>query len=663
MSRKDNELYEFGEFRLDVAEHRLTRTDDVPVAPIPEKAFQTLVHLIRNSGSLVTKKDLLETVWPDAIVEENNLDKAIHTLRLVLGEKNGDQKYIETVRKHGYRFLPPVRTVSAPSNLINSFRNGSLQPKAIPILAKPQITASGQHVMFDIAIDEIGSLDPDTVQIALAGGPDARPEANQRTWRRGQILLSAVVMIIGIAAVAAYLYSRGSAAPSSKSSLLVFPIASIGPSRDELLELGLADSLIHQLSAKTGLNVRPLSATLMYSATSADPVTAGREQRVDYVLASGYQVADGRVRITSRLINVVSGEVEDFYRVDTAAGDVFSIQDAFTEDVGYKILNRLGGTISPARRRGTSNEEAYRHYLHGMSMLDQRKGTQAEESLGKAVALDPNYGLAWAGKALAHRTVGGSRDVNTRVYYDLTIEAANRALALDPSLADAYSAICLARIQYEYDATGAEQACKKALELDPRSSIAYLSYAWVLNYTGRHSEAIAGMKVAIDLEPVSYQNQRMYANTLYLARKHEEAHPQYVRLNQLNPSVLPTYEWSICNSEALGKYDEALEWLVRSLRVRKIDEATIEKFTKAFASSGWEGVLRERERMDADETNYFRRAGVNAALGNLDTAFELLNKVFERRAPLLPLIRIDPRFDPLRNDPRYHDLLRRINLK
>src|SRR5688572_15823804 len=116
MSPEDKELYEFGDFKLDVRERKLSRTDGT-AAPdsIAEKAFQTLVVLVRNAGNLVAKQELLTAVWPDTIVEENNLDKAVHSIRQALGEKPGGQKYIETVRKHGYRFVAEVRPVRAES--------------------------------------------------------------------------------------------------------------------------------------------------------------------------------------------------------------------------------------------------------------------------------------------------------------------------------------------------------------------------------------------------------------------------------------------------------------------------------------------------------------------------------------------------------------------
>src|SRR5688572_780955 len=114
MSLQEKELYEFGDFRLDIAERVLERLDGERIDNLPEKSFQTLALLVRRAGRLVSKDELIEHVWPDTIVEDNNLEKAIHAIRAALGEKSGGVKYVETVRKHGYRFVIPVRRVDEP---------------------------------------------------------------------------------------------------------------------------------------------------------------------------------------------------------------------------------------------------------------------------------------------------------------------------------------------------------------------------------------------------------------------------------------------------------------------------------------------------------------------------------------------------------------------
>ena len=144
--------------------------------------------------------------------------------------------------------------------------------------------------------------------------------------------------------------------------------------RDEIYEIGIADALINRLGSTKGLVVRPLSATRRYADVGQDPLAAGREQQVDYVLASNYQLAAGKIRITAQLLHVTSGQIEETYKSEKDAGDVFAMEDAIAAEIGNLLQARFATTSSTqAAKRGTSNEEAYLHYLQGMYLLDKEK--------------------------------------------------------------------------------------------------------------------------------------------------------------------------------------------------------------------------------------------------------------------------------------------------
>ena len=253
--------------------------------------------------------------------------------------------------------------------------------------------------------------------------------------------------------------------------------------RDEIYEIGIADSLIHRLSSMKGFIVRPLSATRKYADIEQDPLAAGQEQKVDYVLASNYQLAGGKIRITAQLFNVANGQIEETYKSEKDAANVFAMQDAIAGEVGNILSARFVTTASSSTaKRGTTNEEAYRLFLQGMYLIDKRNpadARKAAEIFEQAVRLDPNYAPAWAGKAHAHRAVAnlGGRSINIHEEYQKSIEAINKALALDENLADAHSALCETKMLYEYDFDGAERECKRAIELDPNSSLAHQIYS------------------------------------------------------------------------------------------------------------------------------------------------------------------------------------------
>ncbi|MEJ7701210.1 MAG: hypothetical protein WKF71_16410 [Pyrinomonadaceae bacterium] len=291
--------------------------------------------------------------------------------------------------------------------------------------------------------------------------------------------------------------------------------------RDELYEIGIADSLILKLGSMNGFVVRPLSATRQYTNIGQDALIAGREQQVDYVLASNYQLAGGKIRITSQLLNVASGQIEETYKSEKDAGDVFAMQDAIAGEVGNILSARFGSTSSGATaKRGTTNEEAYRLYLQGIYILgknrDRTNAGQAVEILEQAVRLDPNYAQAWAGKAHAHRLMVNATPSGNIYDYQKSLEAINKALALDENLADAHSALCENKMYYEYDFDAAERSCKRAIELDPNNSRAHEIYSRYLVTRGRIDEGIAEIKTAIDIEPTLRFNQRWYGDCLML---------------------------------------------------------------------------------------------------------------------------------------------------
>ena len=177
---------------------------------------------------------------------------------------------------------------------------------------------------------------------------------------------------------------------------------------------------------------------------------------------------------------------------------------------------------------------------------------------------------------------------------------------------------------------------------------------------GRFDEAIAEIKTAIELDPTSYFNQRIYANDLYFARRYEEAVAQYKRLIEMDETKPATYNWLIRTLEAQGNESEAFEWFLKSLTLQKEDNKTIQRFKTAYQRSGWQGVLLERSN---DDTSYFRRAGLYARLGNKDKAFEYLEKSYQEDTGSMGSLQVEPQLDSLRDDPRYDDLVRRVGLK
>ncbi len=813
MLKGKKEIYGFGPFRLDVSEHRLERDDGGEIAYLPEKAFQTLVVLVRNAGSLVTKEELLNEVWPDTIVEENNLDKCIYTIRHSLGDSPSQHQYIQTVRKHGYRFSADVRSndgmdngaavadvpeetnqkydagilgvstansitarevrfrnafeicqqarfkyeqMTAPTTVearelvdealrlepdhpfahsfsaelttlevivgLKSPEQGLAQARASIVRARElggdstdflasaayvdliadwdfasaekklrrALVANEHHspanrmltevLMFQGRHDEaadyikraqvetrlhnanvlaisrflardypavidtcefmltlapeniipvwekcwaleqmgradeaiaayekilnlphgepalrwigyayaavgdrqkaletvarleaasrehslspthlaavharLGEIDkavsymkkglevhdpfmlwvptdprfdelrrddrfieimdrvlekakarktsepsrkPKEIRIVpsvqdTADGFQNEPTISTATTESGAFVISAkwrppgsltpqptttkrpssavkvvvIVVLLAIIAVGAvlvfYYYFAARVNVFGPKSIAILPFKPIDSSnRDELYEIGIADSLIQRMGGLANLVVRPLGATRKYADLQQDPATAGREQQVNYVLTANYQLSDGKIRVTAQLINVATGQVEETLKTESGASDVFGMQDEIADQIGKALLVRFASVSgTQSARRGTANEEAYRLYIHGMYFYSKRTlaaSTTAVELLDRAVQLDPKYALAWAGKAHAHRYAGNlGRDTDTHGEYRRSIEAINTALSLNKDLSEAHSALCENKYYYEFDFAGA----------------------------------------------------------------------------------------------------------------------------------------------------------------------------------------------------------------
>jgi adenylate cyclase len=325
---------------------------------------------------------------------------------------------------------------------------------------------------------------------------------------------------------------------------------------------------------------------------------------------------------------------------------------------------------TPASRRGTENEEAYRLYLQGLYFNDKRNqqdGKQAVEFFEQAVRLDPDYARAWAGVAFAHRSlsdIGGEVDIHEQ--HRISVEAVNKALALDPNLSEAYTALCINKLNYEYDVSGAETACKRAIELDPNSPLAHNTYSRLLfsSQSRRFDEAISEIKTAIDLDPTSFYHQIVYTVALTYARRYDEAVQQLERLGQRNPKRAISYFWLVGGVAFQGKEAEDFERLMRFQKLSEVDEETVRIFKTAYETDGWQGVLREQTKRtyQFNQSVYFT-ACIYAQAGDKDQALEYLEKTYQRREHWIAYVQVDPRFDSLRSDARFNELLNRIESK
>lgn len=668
-SNKNQHSYEFKGFRLDVSERRLLR-DSSPV-PLTPKVFDVLAVLVERRGHLIEKDELLRVVWDDAFVEESNVARIIHTLRKTLGENNAN-KFIETVAKKGYRFVAEVSEV-----------NGSLAETADG-LPEPTREDCVSYVLR--TGDDLVLAEKQNGRQHSEGGPGVstpdpeidRLQINRHfSGRERLIWILGTVVILAVLATGVWFAKNPFTEDGSRESksLAVLPLKPISnESRDPIYELGIAESLILKLSSAKKLTVRPLSATRKYLELDQNPTIAGKEQEVDFVLSSNYQVADGKIRVTSQLIDVRSGNIEDVFKSERSFANVFSMQDAIANDIGNTILTRFGGREnSLTAKRGTENEEAYRLFLRAVYIFDQVNKAEAGKAIGyleQAVRLDPNFADAYATLAFGYGYMTATQSLSSREQYRRARAAAEKALELDPNMAEAHAALGMVKANFEGDFAGAEREYKRAIELDPGSSAAHAMYALQLAGAGRFDDGIAEIKMAILVDPATISHHVTHGMILYYAHRYNDALAQFKRIQEMDPDLGYSYFWQWLLYDLQGDETRAYEWFVKYKHKIRADSDAIKRYETAYQKSGWKGVLREHIVQDEKNlalgnasTLYYEMACFSGRLGNKDQAFEYLNKAYEERGLGMTLIKVDPYLDSLHGDPRFDELVKKVGLK
>ena len=657
MFKQSKQLYEFGPFRLDVAEHLFLK-NEAPVALTP-KAFEMLVVLVERSGHLVEKDELLKEVWRDQFVEESNLSQNIYLLRKALGEGPNEHQYIETVPRRGYRFVADVKEVCA---------DGDGGEETAIILE--QRTSARILIQEESREEESAEVVQEPDAPALVANTNRRPY-----WTR--VLLAGFVLLALGAALVYFWMSRGdvpSGAGSMAGSIAVLPFKPLGAeSADELLGLGMADATISKLSNLQQMPVLPTSAIFKYTGREHDPLVVGRELNVDAVLDGTVQHANERVRVTVQLISLREGRTLWSARFDEQFTNIFAVQDSISEQVARALALQLTpDEKKQLTKRYTQNTEAYQSYLMGLYFWNKRTKdglSKAIDHFQQAIERDANYALAYAGLADSYHLIvyyGYQTSSQTEVYKKAKA-AATKALELDETLAEAHTAMAMIQQNYERDAVASEKSLKRALALNPSYATAHQRYAWVLLGSGRLDEAISEMRRAQQLDPVSLTINAALGSMYNFARRYDEAVHQLQRTVMMDPNFsLARYNLGLAYAHK-GMYEEATAEFQRSKELDPDSTDAMEALGYVYAVTGRKQearkVLAELQLIAKQrEVSRYNIALIYAALGQKEQAFEWLDKAAADRSLESIYLRFDPQLDVLKADPRFNEFLRRHDL-
>ena len=619
INNRPNRFYEFGPFVLDPAEHTLLRHGE-PV-PLRPKVFDTLLVLIKNSGHLVEKDELMSAVWPGQFVEEGNLNKTISMLRQALGESTEGNHFIETVPKRGYRFVADVRDVNGPTEN----------------------------------------------ELVVEMRTRAQPALKFERWPKTRTMLAASAAVIVIAAVAYFFYparNRGAAI----NSVAVLPFTNEGGDPEvEYLSDGISESLIDSLSQLSGWKVIARSSSFNYKDKAVDPQEEARSLGVEAILTGRVLRRGDQVQISVELIDARNNTRLWSERYNRRVTDLLSLQSEISREIAANLRRQL--TASEQRqlsKRETIDPVAYELLLKGRFYAnkggtDNRK--RAVEYFKQAIDVDPAYALAYASLSSEYSQLINITVLDPTEFIPKAEMAARKAVDLDENLAEAHLAMADVNL-YAWEWAAAEREHKRAIELNPNLARAHRRYMFYLIIHQRNGEALAEGRRARELDPLSSVHTAPVYELL-LTRQFDPAIETAKKLLEAdqNNSDLHTLVGFVY--ARTGKYPEAIAAYQEGIRLGDDSTDAQTYLAEAYAKAGESKEARAILKQLKEGKEYVSPTGlaiIHTALGEKDKAFALLERAYSVHDQQLIWLGIEGGYASLRLDPRFQDLMRRIGL-
>jgi len=632
MQSQIKHLYVFGPFRFD-PEERLLRRDGRPV-PLSPKLTETLFLLVQNAGHLVGKDELMKGLWPDAFVEEGNLNKNIFVLRKTLGQWDGGLEYIETVSKRGYRFVAPVDRVAK--------------------------TETGPQVQTASALN-------------TTEGTSARTTA--RIW---PTLAMGAALLLTLIGVAAWQMNWRRREPASTSftpaihSIAVLPLEDLsGDSSENYFADGMTDELITRLGQLTSLRVISRTSAMQYRGVHKPLPQIAHELNVDAIVEGTVVRSGGKVRITAQLIQAHADKHLWAQSYDGDLKDVLSLQNAVANAIAKQI--RINLTPRQQIRAGVdrpANPEAYELYLKGEYSLNRETPDSLRTAIGyfqQTIEKDPNYAPAYVKLSSCIQILAIKGGTSKKIAYPRAKLLIDKALELDPQFSAAHAVRGWSLLFYDFDFAGAGIEFKRAVELDPNGVEGHQGLSDYYATMGQMRESVDEAQRARELDPLALIANIVLCRMLYFARRYDDALAQCKANLDLDANQVRGLSQVAAVYAAKGMDAEATSTFLRSLEAANPPTIMISAANSGASKSGlrgyWEALVPFiPENLDNGNIDSWDAALTYTRAGNNDKALIWLEKSVDARCFGITFLGVDPTFDPLRSDPRFVSLLRRIGL-
>jgi TolB-like protein/DNA-binding winged helix-turn-helix (wHTH) protein/Flp pilus assembly protein TadD len=669
MSEPSEPVYEFGEFRLDSVNKALLR-NGLPVSLTP-KVFDTLKLLVVNAGQLVEKDQFLQQLWPGTFIEESAIAENISRLRRALGDTEG-QRFIVTVPKRGYRFVASVKTLftsdereslsSVPAKASTVATNANFTALAAPT-SRPETTPA-------LAVPPASTP---------RSGTAPTPPATALEWRRWSLVLVGMALLaLGGAYFDSYrrspLFSSSPAVPIR--SLAVLPLENL--SRDpeqEYFADGMTDELITQLSQIRALRVISRTSIMRYKGTRKPLGEIARELDVDAVVEGTVLRSAERVRVTAQVVGAGPERHIWAESYDRPLGDAVILQGELARQMAQAIRIKLTPQeLTRLVNIQSVDPEAHEAFLKGRYFWSKRTEAttrKAIEYFQLATEKNPNYALAYTGLADSYISLALPEALQEALppneAFPKARAAVDRALEIDPTLAEAHASLAHIKFQYERDWSGAEKEFQLAITLNPNYANAHHWYALTLMWRGGLDEALTQIKQARELDPLSLVINANLGFILAGAQQYNKAIEQCRKTLEMDPNFAlahyrlgQIYILNGMNTEAIPELESALALSGGSPR------ATAE-LGLAYARTGRRShavkLLNDLKAQAKERyVSPFDFAVIYGGLGEKNQTLEWLEKADEERSTSLNLLKMSPAFSSLQSEPRFVRLVGRISL-
>lgn len=656
--------YEFGCFRLIPSEQLLLRNGSaVPLAP---KTFEILLALVTRHGHLVTRETLMQEVWPDSFVEETNLTVNISLLRKVLGDTEDLRPWIATVPKRGYRFDGSVTLHSNAASISPEPTQISPSSSGVNLSAEPPPP--------DAALLMPQEQLPQEHEVA----PETRKPKSRATVRyRSVIWISAVtaiaVLCAGIVLIPMMLRHRPSGGLAEIHTLAVLPFEPAGTGNDDqYLGIGLTDALISRLGKLSHLEVRPFGAVRTFG-RGFDPATVGKQLNVQAVLTGVVQHVGDRVHVAVNLQRVDNARVLWADSFDEQNTSDFEIEESISQRLADALtLDLSQGEKQQLAKPNTPSNQAYDLYIEGRYYWNKRTVESVQKSIDlfrQATAIDPNYAAAWSGLADAWILAGsyGNSFLAPANAMPRAKEAAERALALDDSSAEAHTSLAYIHLTWDWDFPAAEREFKRAIELNPNYVNAHHWYSHELVALGRFTESHEESEAALALDPTDVVINEHMAWHHMMTREYERSIPQANKAVELDPGFVQAHRVLAMSLLYSGHANEACAEFVKGVELSHSDPVASAYLARCYAldhrADDARRILAGLE--EAASERYISAAEIAAgyaSLNDTEATFKWLNKACQERAGALIYLNVDRVWDTVRSDPRFQTCVKQVNL-